>query len=54
MEEKLCDEARGDLFLDELSGGGMCEELKEYMLHFNVFLFFVLGEDGLYKPKVRY
>jgi len=31
----------------------MCEELKEYVHYFNLFLFYVLGEDGSYKPKVR-
>ena len=41
--------------------GGLCEEPKklqhrrQLMFHFHLFLFlfFVLGEDGSYKPKVR-
>ena len=51
---RLHDKAREDLLLDELSEGRMCKERKEYMHNFNLFLiYFVLGEDGTYKPKVR-
>ena len=41
MENRLLDKARKNLLPEELSDGGMCEELKEYMHHFNIFLFFL-------------